>query len=210
MQNLSTTNFQLMKTIAILLLVLSVSASCLASIDPIDVVMLTDPTSNTSVIRSTTPVSQATHLALADQWGTEIHNAEVAAGDFFSLRFAAGTLPKGSYVLLISDTRGRTRLPFEYHLSFITYDPNEGTRTVYPRFTLRDDRQLIVSYSANSESDLRVVLTDANGDAVFQDEHGQAARARKAFQLNQLSAGVYTLTVADNGHHLHSQELRLE
>ena len=199
-----------MRLFTVFIAILCLSTSVRASINPYDVVMATDPTSRTSVIRSTVPMGLDTKLELVTPRGVRYYDREITEGEFITLRFPANYLPTGKYVLRIFTERGRTSLPFEYRKRAIGYTPAEGLQTIYPGVDLRDDRRLIVSYPANEGSPLRVTLLNYAGEAVFTDRDNAGAATRKAYQLDNLSAGVYTLTIATEDMRLHSHELQLK
>ena len=204
------TKLSSMKLFTAFIAVCCLSAGLRASVDPYDVVMATDPTSNTSVIRSTIPMELPATMELVSPRGVGYYQSEVAEGAFLSIRFPAKFLPTGKYILRISTERGRTSLPFEYRKRTIAYSPTEGVRTMYPGVDLRGHRQLIVSYPANEGAELQVALLNPAGQEVFADSNGASIASRKAYRLDNLSAGTYTLTIATDDKRLHSRELQLE
>lgn len=198
-----------MKYLSTLLTVLLAVAGLSASIDPLDVVIMSDPTSNTVIVRSAVPVSRPTTLELFDQRGNTLYNTKITEGDFFSKRFQAEYLPTGKYVLILTDERSRTTLPFQSNQGLVAFSPLDGLRTVFPRVDLQENRTLVVNYPAVSGQTLVVKLSGLDGNIVFTDSVSPESTIRKAYQLDNLSAGDYTLSVADRKHEIQSTAITL-
>ncbi|OAV44925.1 hypothetical protein [Lewinella sp. 4G2] len=183
--------------------------SLFASIDPIDVEILTDPTSETTVFRSTIPVERAALLTVADDWGNEIFRCHVKANDFFSKRFAAADLPSGKYIFTFADERGRTVLPFTAKRGRVSHETADARRMLYPNVDLTDDKLLVVNYPAYSGKPVAVELKNDTGNAVFREVLPTDQATKKSYALDKLAAGSYTLTVNQRSTRIHSTAITL-
>ena len=198
-----------MKRITTLLIFLLATTVASASLDPLDVVIQADPTTKTFVLRSTHPVSELLRMELFDERGVLVYRHEAAPNTFFSKRFPMHSMERGRYVVLLTDSRGRTSLPFTLRLNTVHFDRGEATQTFYPNVRLDEDRLLVVSYPANDGEEVRVELATNTGKTVFTDATHPEQAMTKAYQLNQLRAGTYTFTVTDRHQTLHSERITL-
>ena len=200
-----------MNYLATLLTLVLGSASLAASIDPVDVVVVADPTSKTVVIRSAMAVPHATKITLLSQRGDQLYTADVAAGAYVSLRFPVTALPAAKYVLHFTDDIGRTTLPFATDANqLVKYSFAEGLRTIFPRVDVKEARTLVLSYPATEQSKAyRMTLRSADGKTVFSDRVDATASVRKTIQLESLHAGIYTVAFAANNKRLHSTAIEL-
>ena len=200
-----------MNYLATLLALFLASSSLTASLDPMDVIVVADPTTRSVVIRSATAVTEATTMMIYTQRGDHLYTAEIGAGAFVSKRFPLTAFPAAKYVLHFSDQHGRTTLPFTAdNKQQIRYSFTDGTRTVFPFVDVQEARTLVLSYPATEQSTAyRMTLQTLGGKTIYIDEVDTAASVRKAIQLPGLSAGTYTVAFAADNRRLHSTAITL-
>lgn len=199
-----------MRYISVLFTVFLALTQLQASVDPIDVVIMTDPTSNTVVIRSTIPLSRTTRMDLMDDRGNIVYNAELTEGTFFSKRFPAKYLPTGRYLLQLTDERGRTSMPFHINKGRVFYQPQKAAQAFFPNANLKEERMLVVTYPASVGKPYEVALINGDGQTVFSDRSNSSERVRKSYLLDELSAGTYTIAIRANQDRLTSRAITLK
>ena len=166
-----------------------------ASVDPYDIVVVGDPTNNTLLLRSTVAFKHDCQLQLLNWEDQAIYVQDLAEGTFLNRRIRQTAIPNGSYTLVMSDATGRTEIPLSLSRSGVVYEVVKAKRTIYPRVDLQDERILVVNYTNETGKRVEVSLTNENGREVFADRtEGQTIR--RAYQLDQLEAGNYTVTVS--------------
>ena len=175
--------------------VLLLSCGLRASVDPYDVVVVEDPTNATVLFRTTVALPYATDLRLLDDGERVIYQQTVAAGAFVNLRLRRNGIPVGNYTLVFTDEKGKTECPFAIVRNALAYDFREARQTIYPRVDLRDERLLVVNYDNDSGKRVNVRLTNEAGREVFSDKVAGES-IRRSYQLNELAAGTYTVTVS--------------
>ncbi len=183
-----------MRSIINLLLVFSVAGHLSASVDPLDVLVMQDPTTNSVVVRTLIQLELATKMELKNARGNFLYSGDMTAGTYVSKRFSCDNLPTGRYVLYFTDERGRTSIPFSSRGGAIAFSAVNGLRTIFPAVSLSDDRTLIVSYHGATQEAYEIELLGADGRTVFTDSVRPSQATRKAYQLDNLHAGRYTLT----------------
>lgn len=177
----------------ILTLLFTVSGLC-ASVDPYDVVVREDRTSETIVMRTTVPFSHDTKLQLLDGNDFAIYSRSFTAGSFLNKRILRSDFLNGNYTLVIADETGRTEIPLHLSRKGISYDAGEGRQLTFPRVDMSKERLLVLNYNNESGKRVNVSLTNEDGQQVF-NEQLEGEGIRRSYQLDQLEAGNYTVTV---------------
>ena len=197
-----------MKTLLTGILFFSLTVAS-ASVNPIDLLVQTDPTSHTLTLRTTLAVELATKVQLRDANGLVLHTAKLSPGDFLNTRFKLDALPGGTYSVTVTDVQGQTVQPFTVDTYGITSDPALATRTFYPRVEL-SDKLLTINYLNTSGNSTRIRLSDAQGQAVITDRLPGSASVQRAYSLENLPAGDYYVTVSTADTPSHTTNLRLD
>lgn len=199
-----------MRYINVLITVFLAIAQLQASVNPLDVVIMTDPTSKTVVIRSTIPLSRTTRMNLMDDHGNAVYHVELTEGSFFSKRFPAKYLPTGKYLLQLTDERGRTSMPFHITKGRVFYRAQAGAQAFFPKANLNEERMLVVTYPGSGGRPYEVVLINGEGQTVFSDRSNSAETVRKSYLLDDLSAGTYTFAIRADQDRLMSHAITLK
>ena len=198
-----------MKTLcSTFLFVLAVSTGS-ASINPIDLVVQTDPTSHTLTLRTTLAVNLDTKIQLKDANGLVLHTTALRPGGYLNSRFSLAALPAGEYVVTVTDVQGQTVQPFTIDRKGITADPALASRTFYPRVDLKD-KLLTINYLNTSGSSTRIRLADAQGKAILTDRLPENTTVQRAYSLENLPAGEYYVTVSSADVPSYTTSLRLD
>lgn len=210
MQLLITKLPRTMKVHIILLFLFFASATALASIDPQDLTIQRDVTSNTIIIRSTIALEQLSELRLVDHIGNIVFATSIAAGDFINKRFPIAPFTADKYELIFTDQRGKTMVPMHLKAS----DGNlaqlaKATRQMYPRVTLRAERSLVVDYVNTSGKRVDISIANKDGKTVFSDQVSGETSVQRAYQLDQLACGDYQLIVSARDVKRHSTAFAL-
>ena len=121
-----------MKTILSSLFFFLAVTTASASINPIDLIVQTDPTSHTLTLRTAMGVDLATKVQLKDANGLVLHTSKLDSGEYLNGRFVLSKLPAGTYYVEVTDVQGKTVQPFTIDGVGITADPALATRSFYP------------------------------------------------------------------------------
>ena len=198
-----------MKTILSSLLFLFAVTTANASINPIDLIVQTDPISHTLTLRTARAVDLATKVQLKDGNGLILHTSKLDSGDYLSSRFVLSRLPSGTYYVEVTDVQGKTVQPFTIDGVGITADPTLATRSFYPQVDLTD-KLLTINYLNSSGSSTRIRLADAEGKAIITDRLPESATVQRAYSLENLPAGEYFVTVSSPDVPSYTTSLRLD
>ena len=198
-----------MKTILFSLLFFSAVATASASINPIDLIIQTDPTSHTLTLRTAMAVDLATKVQLKDGNGLVLHTSKLDSGQYFNGRFVLSKLPSGTYYVEVTDVQGKTVQPFTISGEGITADPALASRSFYPHVDLKD-KLLTINYLNSSGSSTRIRLADAQGEAIITDRLPKSTTIQRAYSLENLPAGEYFVTVSSPDVPSHTTSLRLD
>ena len=198
-----------MKTVLSSLLFLFAVTTASASINPIDLIVQTDPTSHTLTLRTAAAVDLATKVQLKDGNGLVLHTSKLDSGDYLSGRFVLSKLPSGTYYFEVTDVQGKTVQPFTIDGVGITADPTLATRSFYPQVDLTD-KLLTINYLNSSGSSTRIRLADAEGKAIITDRLPKSATVQRAYSLENLPAGEYFVTVSSPDVPSYTTSLRLD
>ena len=180
-----------------------------ASIEPYDLVVLEDPTNNTIVFRSTVPVDENTEMIILDPQGQYAFRQDLAANHFINKRFSREAMPNGNYTLLLQNAYGKTEVPVEISPKGVFADIVGATMVAFPMVQLRDQRMLVVKYNNVSGKRVNVRLTNASGQEVFSEKVA-GPTIRRSYQLNQLAAGDYVVTVSSRNVKNYTAAIALE
>ncbi|PPK84124.1 hypothetical protein CLV84_4275 [Neolewinella xylanilytica] len=182
-----------MKTcLSLLTLFLSVTLS--ASINPADLVVQADPTSKTLILRSISEFDADSKLQIVDRDGRVLHTAKLDSGSYLNARFQLAALPAGDYEIVLSDEMGRTVQPLTIGNTGIQADPALASRTFYPRVNLKES-MLTITYLNTAQNEVAIRLADKNGKSVLNDRINSSPTLQRAYNLEQLPAGDYYVTV---------------
>lgn len=185
-----------MKTLTTIVAVLLLSLGLGASVDPYDIIVVEDETNETVLFRSTIAFSHATTVTLESLLIGTIYSIDVATDGFLNSRIRKEGIPTGAYELVITDERGRTVIPFNLNnRSGLRCNYAEARNILYPTVNLKDERVLVVKYANESGKRVNLRLTNADGQEVFAVKL-EGETIRRAYQLDQLEAGEYTVTVS--------------
>lgn len=183
-----------MKTLStILTLLFTVSGLC-ASVDPYDVIVMEDRTNETIIIRTTVPFLLDAEIQVLDANDFVIYTRSFLAGSFVNKRMLRSDFLNGNYTLVFADEQGRTEIPFNLSRKGMSYDAGKGRLLAFPRVDMRNERLLTVNYTNESGKRVYVRLTNEEGHQVF-NEQLEGEGIRRSYQLDQLEAGNYTVTV---------------
>ncbi|MGB3799464.1 MAG: hypothetical protein WA952_06580 [Lewinella sp.] len=183
-----------MKTsLSLFAFLLSVTLS--ASINPADLIIQADPTSKSIVLRSATEFSADSKLQILDLDGRVLHTAKLDSGSYLNSRFQLAALPAGQYEIVLSDELGRTVQPLTINHNGVEADPALASRTFYPRVNLKES-MLTITYLNTASNKVAIRLADKNGTAVLNDRVETSPTVQRAYNLEQLPAGEYFVTVS--------------
>ncbi len=182
-----------MKTcLSFLILFLSVSLS--ASINPTDLVVQADPTSKSLILRSLTEFDADSKLQIVDKAGRVLHTAKLDKGSYLNSRFQLSALPTGTYEIVLSDEYGRTVQPLTIGNKGIEADPALASRSFFPRVNLKE-HLLTINYLNKTSERVAIRLADKDGTAVIDDRIDSSLTIQRAYNLEQLPAGNYYVTI---------------
>lgn len=184
-----------MQRLTVLLLLLFSLGNVRASIDPLDIVVLTDVSSKTFVLRTTLAVNEETTLDILDQKETSLYQITLSKGQYLNKRYPLATLPAGQYTLVFTDSRGRTTQPIVANGNGVTRDLKQAQRIYFPRVDLSADRLLVVNYANESSRRVSIALVGQDGATVFTDQVKTDGPVKRAYQLDKLAPGDYYVTV---------------
>ncbi|MTB50759.1 hypothetical protein [Lewinella sp. W8] len=184
-----------MKTFLTTLFCLFAFATASASVNPIDLIIMADRTSKTVILRTTTDVEHPTRIEIIDARGATLYVDNLATGDFLNKRFELSTLPQGKYQLVVEDTVGRTVQPIEITNDVVVANPREATRHFFPSIRLKDANLLTINYLNPSGKQVAISVKDDEGNEVFADRIKGVNSVQKMYDLQQLPAAKYTVTL---------------
>ena len=191
------------------LLVLFFSVTLSASINPSDLIVQADPTSKTITLRSLTQLQASSKLQILDAQDRLLHTAKLDSGSYLNSRFKLAALPAGEYEIILSDDLGRTTQPLTVGATGITADPALASRTFFPRVNLKEN-MLTITYLNTEEKSVAIRLADKNGTAVVDDRVATSPTVNRAYNLEQLPAGEYFVTVRVRKEPTYTTSLSLE
>lgn len=193
-----------------LILLLSIfSTFAHASVDPVDLLVLTTPASHTVTVRTTAGVNSPTKVQIVDNLGRVLHTANLDSGAYLNSRFQLEALPNGEYDVVLSDEMGRTVQPITVDRSGITVDPALAVRTYYPRVDLKED-VLTINYLNTNGKPVAIRLADRSGNELVSDRVDNAPTVQRAYNLENLPAGDYYVTVNAPNTPSYTTTLRLQ
>lgn len=198
-----------MKTLLTGILLFFAVATTSASVNPIDLLVQSDPTSHTLTLRTTVAADLETKVQLRDAEGLVLHTRKLQPGEYLNGRFQLAALPAGTYTVEVTDAQGKTVQPFVLDRKGITSDPALATRTFYPRVELQE-KLLTINYLNTSGSSTRVRLNDAQGTTVITDRLPAEVAVQRAYNLENLPAGEYYVTLSSSDVPSYTTSLRLE
>ena len=191
------------------LLVLFLSLPLFASINPQDLVVQTDPTSKTLTLRSLVRFESSTKVQILDEADRILHTANLDSGAYLNTRFQLSALPAGYYEIVVTDELGRTVQPMLIGTEGIEADPALASRTFFPRVNLKEDL-LTINYLNSNGSKVNIELSDEKGNSVIKDRLDAATTVQRAYNLKQLPAGEYYVTVRTARQPAYTTSLRLD
>lgn len=180
-----------------------------ASVNPIDLIVQADPTSRTLTVRMTTGVERPTTVRIVDRAGLVLHTTKLDSGEYLNTRFKLSALPIGTYDVEVSDRFGKTTQPLVIDAQGITADPGMATRTNFPHVKLKE-KLLTVNYLNTSGRGVTIRIVDTKGNEVLEDRIKGTASVNKAYSLERLPAGDYSVTVNATDIPAHTTSLALK
>lgn len=200
-----------MKVHIILLFLIFASATALASIDPQDLTIQRDVTSNSIVIRSTIALEQLSELRLVDPFGNVVFTSSIPAGSFVNKRFSIAPFTAANYELTLADQSGITTVPMRLGATTGNLaDFANASRKLYPRVDLRAERTLVVDYNNVSGKRVNISIANEAGKTVFSDQVSGEKTVQRAYKLDQLESGDYQLIVSASDVKRHSTAFALQ
>jgi hypothetical protein len=181
-----------------------------ASVDPIDLIITADRTNKTVVLRTTTEVEHPTSVQIIDGRGVILYRGSLAVGDFLNKRFELATLPQGKYKLIVEDTVGRTVQPIEITEDIVIAEPKQAKRHFFPAIRLRDANLLTINYLNPSGKQVAITVMDDEGNEVFADRIKGEASVQKMYDLKQLPAANYFVTLTSTEIKNYTQAIALK
>lgn len=194
---------------ALITLLFFLTLQLTASVNPIDLVILDDPTSRTLILRTTTEVEQQTKIRLSDADGLTLYTTRLDSGDYLNVRLKLAALPAGTYTLDVSDEQGRTVQPIDITGQGVIADPALATRTFFPRVDLRD-KLLTINYLNPAGKQVDIRLEDRQGNKVIFDRLPGENTVQRAYSLKNLPSGDYFVTVSTTGTPTYTTSLQLD
>ncbi len=170
------------------------ATSLFASINPIDLIVQADPTSHTIILRTATEVTMETQLRIVDSRGLILHTAKLQPGQYLNSRFQLAALPAGDYTVMLSDAVGETSQPITINQTGIEADPRMAERSFYPSVNMKENT-LTINYLNTTGKEVGVRLADRSGNEVFQEQLEGTPTVQRAYNLDNLPAGNYYVTV---------------
>ena len=198
-----------MKVLTTLMVLLLTNLWLSAAIDPYDLVVMEDPTSNTIVFRSTVPLNETTEMVILDFQGRPTFQQQLVAKSYLNKRFSRNGLPDGLYTLVFQDSSGKTEVPLEISDNKVFADIVGATMVAYPLIQLRNQRMLVVNYKNESGKRVNVRLINASGQEVFS-EKVEGSTIRRSYQLDQLDPGEYTVSLSSRSMKNYTAAIALE
>lgn len=191
-------------------LLLSTALAATVSIDPIDLIIKTDPTSQTVIVRTTTAVSMVTRVELIDARNNVLHDTDLDSGEYLNVRFHLSAVAIGEYTLVVSDRRGQTRQPVTVSQRGVYANTDKAIREFYPRIQLSEDKLLTVNYLNTAGKKVAIRLNDANGHDVLTERVRTNEPVQRAYQLDKLPHGEYLVTVSSPATKSYTTSISLE
>ncbi|MEM9930080.1 MAG: hypothetical protein AAF840_09700 [Bacteroidota bacterium] len=185
-----------MKLLTTIFIFFLATAAAFASIHPEDLTVQRDVTSGTLVFRSIIPMENTAKVQIVDWFGNAIYSGTLNQGDFLNKRFREAGFKSKSYRLIITDTVGRTTLPFQLRPSGQLVDLAKADCLAFPQVDIRDERMLVVDYKNKSGKRVDIRIANREGETVFSDSVNGTKNVQRAYQLNQLSEGDYQIIVS--------------
>lgn len=197
------------KLLFALLLLATNSVGLFASVNPYDIIVRVDVSSETFVIRATVPMTAETKIDLLNENGIGLYNGTIAADHYLNKRFPLASLSDGKYQLVLSDSYGRTVQPLVVRKGLIEQDVSLAEHLLYPRVDLREERLMVVNYTNKAGSRMNISLADDSGQTVFEDQvKGEVIK--RAYQLDKLEAGAYYVTFSSRDVRKHIVAIALD
>ncbi len=185
-----------MKIVLNLFCLLVFSSVATASVDPFDIVVLADQSTQSVVFRTTVAFDRTTDFEIYSHSGDLIFQEELAPGTFLAKRFKQDNFGPGKYTVILADELGRTELPVTMSSNNIATDRNQALRTQFPVVDLKSSGVLVVNCRNKPCRRISLRLTDTAGEEIFSEEVDGKATVRRSYQLNQLAAGDYLVTIS--------------
>lgn len=184
-----------MKAVPFILALFLTAATAGASVNPYDIVVQADGTSQTLILRTTTDVAQDTEVSIRDHRGHTLYSKSLTTGSFLNTRFALSALPTGDYDLVIQDRIGRTTQPVRVTGAGITADPAAARRVFFPQCDVQDGRTLRINYLNHRGQRVDIRVEDATGREVFSDFVNGSTPVQRAYELSRLPRGQYSVRI---------------
>ncbi|WP_116127339.1 hypothetical protein [Lewinella sp. IMCC34183] len=185
------------------------SFSAFASIDPADLLVQADPMNHSVTLRTTTSVPAASTLQIVDDLGRVLHTARLDSGEYLNLRFQLSALPTGKYNVVLKDEIGETVQPLLVDRAGIIADPALASRTFYPRVDLKES-MLTINYLNTDGKNVNIRISDKTGTQLISDKVANQPTIQKAYNLQNLPAGDYYVTVNRSDAPAYHTTLRLQ
>ncbi len=185
-----------MKLLTTILALIFATATAVAAINPVDLTIQRDVTSGTIVFRSVIPMEFSAKYLIEDTHGNTVFNGQLNAGDFLNKRFREAGFTSTKYRLVVTDTVGRTTLPFQVNTTGQLVDFTGADQLYFPRVDLRDERMLVLDYNNKSGQRVDIRIANNDGDTVFSDSVSGTKNVQRAYRLNKLAEGNYQMIVS--------------
>ncbi len=185
-----------MKIVLNLFCLLVFSSVATASVDPLDIVVLADQSTQSVVFRTTIAFDRTTDFEIYSYSGDLLFQEELAPGTFLAKRFRQDNFGPGKYTVILADELGRTELPITISSNNISTNRDLALRTQFPVVDLNSSGVLVVNCRNKPCRRISLRLTDHAGEEIFSEEVDGKAGVRRSYQLNQLAAGDYLVTIS--------------
>ena len=139
-------------------------------------------------------VDKAIELSIQDESGTILWDDNFQAKGKVAKKFSLDQLPDGDYFAQVSDEMKTITQPLTIRKGIANI--LEKDRTIqYKPMVFQKDRRLDINWYTAGEKAV-ITLTDWDGNVLLKESQEKNATLHKRFNLEQIQAGEYTLSLA--------------
>lgn len=146
-------------------------------------------------------------LKIKNSIGVSLHQSVLTkSGNIHKSTLDFTLLPNGEYTAEVIGTEYSVVTPFFIENKRIYIENEEDTETASIRFK---DKKITISYLNATRQPIEVKITDSNGQTVYKDHNSKQFNFQKRYDMSNLRAGIYTVTLK-SGRDVYTEMLTLK
>ena len=152
------------------------------------------PLKKNSFVVQVTSIDYKSTCYLKDGNNHILYQENIETGQPYERSFNLIELPDGKYEMVIDDVF-KTRITHINKIQGVVIANDEIIETTYKPQVIMKEERLTVSLLALKKESLNIELYDANDVLIFKDTLSGSQNLGKKFDLSQLTAGVYKISL---------------